>query len=73
MPSQPLLNLINEDFAVDFHADHLGTQKNYEAVNEAVINLRSGKKIDRSWKEGIERDYNRRSNPENKNSCYRRE
>ncbi|WP_066062166.1 vWA domain-containing protein [Neobacillus soli] len=52
---------IEEDFAVDYHADQVGTQVNYEAVNEAVINLRSGKKIDRSWKEGIERDYNRRS------------
>jgi uncharacterized protein YegL len=52
---------IDEDFAVDYHADNKGTQVNYEAVNEAVSNLRSGKKIDRSWKEGIERDYNRRS------------
>ncbi|MFZ7942649.1 vWA domain-containing protein [Neobacillus sp. 19] len=51
---------IEEEFAVDYHADHVGTQVNYEAVNEAVINLRSGKKIDRTWKEGIERDYNRR-------------
>jgi uncharacterized protein YegL len=52
---------IDEDFAVDYHADHIGTQLNYEAVNEAVIKIRSGKKIDRSWKEGIERDYSRRS------------
>jgi len=52
---------IDEDFAVDYHADQAGTQLNYEAVNEAVLNLRSGKKVDRSWKEGIERDYNRRS------------
>ena len=52
---------IEEDFAVEYHADHKGTQLNYEAVNEAVSNLRSGKKIDRSWKEGIERDYNQRS------------
>lgn len=52
---------INKDFAVDYHADDIGTQLNYEAVNEAVTNLRSGKRIDRSWKEGIERDYNRRS------------
>ena len=51
---------IGEDFAVEYHADHEGTQLNYEAVNEAVVNLRSGKKIDRSWKQGIERDYNRR-------------
>lgn len=55
---------IDEDFAVDYHADQEGTQLNYEAVNEAVVNLRSGKKIDRSWKKGIERDYNRRSRNE---------
>ncbi|MFF2445612.1 hypothetical protein ACFVSW_00830 [Neobacillus sp. NPDC058068] len=52
---------ISEDFAVEYHADNTGTQINYEAVNEVVMNLRSGKKIDRSWKEEIERDYNRRS------------
>ncbi len=55
---------ISEDFAVDYHADRLGTQLNYEAVSEAVTNLRSGKKIDRSWKKGIERDYNERSRNE---------
>ena len=52
---------IDEDFAVDYHADGEGTQLNYEAVNEAVMNLRSGKSIDRSWKAGIERDYKRRT------------
>lgn len=51
---------IEEDFAVDYHADEVGTQVNYEAVSEAVSNLRSGKKIERTWKEGIERDYSRR-------------
>jgi len=52
---------IDEDFAVEYHADQKGTQLNYEAVNDVVSNLRSGKKLDRSWKEGIEKDYNRRS------------
>ncbi|MCM3567604.1 vWA domain-containing protein [Neobacillus mesonae] len=52
---------IEEEFAVDYHADHAGTQLNFESVNEAVTNLRSGQKIDRSWKKGIERDFNRRS------------
>lgn len=52
---------IEEDFAVDYHADSSGTKLNYESVSEAVINLRSGKEIDRSWKKGIERDYERRS------------
>ena len=37
---------IEEEFAVDYHADSKGTQLNYEAINEAVSNLRSGKKID---------------------------
>lgn len=52
---------IEEDFAVEYHADSIGTQLNYEALSEAVTNLRSGKNIDRNWKQGIERDYNRRS------------
>lgn len=52
---------INEDFAVEYHADSKGTQLNYEVLNEAVSNIRSGKKIDRSWKKGIEQDYNQRS------------
>jgi uncharacterized protein YegL len=51
---------IDEDFAVDYHADSMGTQLNYEIVSEAVMKIRSGKKIDRSWKEEIERDYHRR-------------
>ena len=51
---------IEEDFAVDYHADDIGTQLNYEAVSEAVSNLRNGKTIDRSWKEEIERDYHQR-------------
>lgn len=51
---------IDEDFAVDYHADNIGTQLNYESVSEAVVKLRSGKKIDRSWKKDIERDYHKR-------------
>lgn len=52
---------IEEEFAVDYHADNKGTQLNYEAINEAVSSLRSGKKIERSWKEEIERDYKHRN------------
>lgn len=55
---------IDEDFAVDYRADEIGTQLNYAVLSEAVSNLRSGKKIDRSWKKGIERDYNQRSRNE---------
>jgi len=56
---------IDEDFAVDYYADSSGTKLNYESVSEAVITLRSGKEIDRSWKKGIERDYERRSQKKN--------
>lgn len=48
---------IEEDFAIEYHADHQGTQLNYEAINEAVSSLRSGKEIERSWKEAVEKDY----------------
>ncbi|MBD8068782.1 vWA domain-containing protein [Bacillus sp. PS06] len=51
---------IDEDFAVDYHADNIGTKLNYESVSDAVSNLREGKKIDRSWKVGIERDFGER-------------
>nr|WP_077620891.1 vWA domain-containing protein [Bacillus sinesaloumensis] len=52
---------IEEDFAVDYHADEHGTQLNYQMVSEAVTKLRSGKKIEKSWKEEIECDYNSRA------------
>lgn len=52
---------IGEDFAVEYHADEIGMQLNYEAVSEAVTNIRGGNKLDSSWKKGIERDFNRRS------------
>ncbi|WP_449539185.1 vWA domain-containing protein [Ferdinandcohnia sp. Marseille-Q9671] len=51
---------IDEDYAVNYHADEVGTRLNYEMVSEAVSKLRSGKNIDSSWKKGIERDFNRR-------------
>lgn len=51
---------IEEDFAVEYHADKEGTQLNYQVLNEAVMNFRKEKKLDRSWKQGIEQDYNRR-------------
>lgn len=40
---------------------YLECNRNFEAVNEAVSNIRRGKKIDSSWKNGIEQDYNQRS------------
>ena len=51
---------IQEEFAVNYHADSEGTQVNFEALNEAVSSVRQGKVMDRSWKETIEKDFERR-------------
>ncbi|MBL5793019.1 hypothetical protein B5V88_12865 [Heyndrickxia sporothermodurans] len=52
---------IDADFAVDYHADQVGTQVSYEAINEAVLTIRRGKKMDRGWKEEVVKDFNRRT------------
>lgn len=51
---------IHADRAANYNADSIGTQVNYEAVTVAVSNLRSGKKLDKSWKQSIEQDYKER-------------
>lgn len=48
---------INEDRAVNYHADSEGTLLNYNVVSEAIINLRSNKEVNASWKEDIDADY----------------
>lgn len=51
---------IDKDFAVKYHADTEGTQLNYQVLNEAVSSFRSGKKLDRTWKQKIESDFEQR-------------
>ena len=51
---------IQEEFAVNYHADSEGTQANFEALNEAVTSFRQGEKIERTWKKDIEKDFERR-------------
>lgn len=48
---------IDEDKASNYHADSLGTMLNFESVSDAVSNFRTGKTIDKNWKENIELDY----------------
>ena len=49
---------IDEECAVDYHCDSVGTELNYEVLSAAVSQVRSsGKKLDRSWKARIEEDY----------------
>ena len=51
---------IQEEFAVKYHANSKGTQVNFEALNEVVTSVREGRKVDHTWKEAIEKDFERR-------------
>ena len=51
---------VDEEFAVNYHADAEGTELNYKVLSEAVSSFRTGKKIERSWKKEIEKDYESR-------------
>lgn len=51
---------IAEDFAVNFHADHVGMEKNFETIHEVATHFRSGVRLDASWKEHIEKDFQER-------------
>ncbi|MGM0898308.1 MAG: vWA domain-containing protein [Bacillota bacterium] len=51
---------VDEEHAVNYHADAEGTELNYQVLSEAVSSFREGKKIDREWKKDIERDYKAR-------------
>lgn len=51
---------IHEDRAVNYNADHQGTQLNYQVVGDTVSSLRANSKIDSNWKGRIEEDYMKR-------------
>lgn len=48
---------ISADRAANYHADGEGTILNYEAVSDAVSELRSKRSIDGDWKARIDADY----------------
>lgn len=48
---------ISADRAANYHADGEGTALNYEAVSDAVSELRSKRSIDGDWKARIDADY----------------
>lgn len=48
---------VDEEHAVNYHADAEGTELNYQVLSEAVSSFRAGQKIDREWKRDIEKDY----------------
>lgn len=51
---------IREDHAVQYTCDSEGTALNFEAVGFAVESIRSGRKLDKNWKAGVERDFKER-------------
>jgi len=51
---------IARDMAVDYHADEEGVSLNFKVLSSTVASFRSGNRLDASWKEEIERDYQKR-------------
>ena len=51
---------IGADRAVNYHADSAGTRLNYEAVGDAMLDLRASAGISSGWKRRVEEDYSRR-------------
>ena len=53
---------ISEDHAANYHADTLGTAVIYEAVSEAVCNVRANRPMSKAWKRNVDADYQKRVN-----------
>ena len=51
---------IAEDRAANYHADSVGTAVIYEAVSEAVCNVRASRPMSKEWKRNIDADYQKR-------------
>lgn len=51
---------IAADRAVNYHADSAGTRLNYDVVSDAASCLRASCPLDGTWKERIDKDYQKR-------------
>jgi hypothetical protein len=51
---------IDEDRAANYHADRKGTAVIYEAMNEAVCNVRANRPMNSAWKRDVDEDYKKR-------------
>ena len=51
---------ITEDRAANYHADHQGTTVIYEAMSEAVCNVRACRPMSADWKRRVDEDYKKR-------------
>ncbi len=52
---------IRADRAANYHADRRGTAVIYEAMSEAVCNVRASRPMGAEWKRRVDEDYNNRS------------
>ena len=52
---------IRADHAANYHADRKGTAVIYEAVNEAVRNVRASRPMNADWKRQVDEDYKKRA------------
>ncbi|MCY7008737.1 VWA domain-containing protein [Fusobacterium simiae] len=52
---------ISAERAVNYKSDSIGTKKNYDTLNKAVEEVRSGNELNKDWKADIEADYNERN------------
>ena len=51
---------IDRDCAVDYNADSEGTAVLYEAVSEAVCNVRASRPLNKKWRSKVDADYEKR-------------
>lgn len=51
---------IDEEMAVNYHSDSIGTALNYEVVGEAISHVRTLGKFRTDWRSRIDRDFNDR-------------
>lgn len=57
---------IAQDRAVNYHADSVGTQLNYQVVSDAICAVRSSAPLDADWKKRIDEDYEQRESQNKK-------
>ncbi|MGN0205029.1 MAG: hypothetical protein ACI4BB_10835 [Coprococcus sp.] len=55
---------IDEQHAVNYHADSIGMKNVYEAVSEAVSQVRNARPLSASWRAKADQDYNERKKAE---------
>lgn len=61
---------IAPDRAANFHADHAGTQLNYQVLSDAITSVRANAPLAGDWKQAIDEDFEVRS--EAKHRFFRR-